>query len=285
MSMLRQKHRWKGALLFITVAVLVGCDQNQEVSQNQTMTSVKVLTVSEQPHEISSELPGRIVPMRVAEVRARVAGIVLSRSFTEGSIVKAGQILFQIDPAPFKAQLARAEGQLAQAEASLLEATSLVHRYEPLVKINAVSQQDFETSQTSLKNAKAALQSAQASVETAKLDLDHATVRAPISGHIGRAQVTEGALVGQNEATPMAVIQQLDPIFVDFRQSTADLLRTQEALEDGSISRHSNGIMPISLHIDGSRKTYNGTFLFSDVSVDNNTGEVLLRAQFNNAEF
>ncbi|WP_139803582.1 efflux RND transporter periplasmic adaptor subunit, partial [Cronobacter sakazakii] len=139
---------------------------------------------------LASSLPGRVEPVRVAEVRARVAGIVLSREFEEGADVKAGDVLFRIDPAPFKAALSRAEGDLAKSEAALSEAQAVVRRYTPLVKIEAVSQQDFDTATAALKSAQAARRSAQADVETARLNLDYATVKAPISGRIGRAQVT-----------------------------------------------------------------------------------------------
>ncbi|MBL2516084.1 efflux RND transporter periplasmic adaptor subunit, partial [Klebsiella pneumoniae] len=160
-----------------------------------------VLSVKTEPFTVFAELPGRIEPVRVAEVRARVAGIVLKRTFEEGADVKAGDVLFQIDPAPFKAALSRAQGELARAEAQLFQAQAMVRRYEPLVKIDAVSQQDFDNAMAALQSAQADKRSAQANVETARLDLGYAEVRAPIAGRIGRAQVTEGALVGQGEAT------------------------------------------------------------------------------------
>ncbi len=197
---------------------------------------VEVLTVQAEPLALSSELPGRIEPVRVAEVRARVAGIVVRKRFEEGADVKAGDLLFQIDPAPLKAAVSRAEGELARNRAVLFEAQARVRRYEPLVKIQAVSQQDFDTATADLRSAEAATRSAQADLETARLNLGYASVTAPISGRIGRALVTEGALVGQGEATLMARIQQLDPIYADFTQTAAEALRLRDALKKGTLA-------------------------------------------------
>jgi multidrug efflux system membrane fusion protein len=166
----------------------------------------------------------------------------------------------------------------------LTETQAVVGRYEPLVKINAVSQQDFDTAIAALRSAKAARQSAGAEVETAKLNLEYATVRATISGRIGRAKVTEGALVGLNEATPMAIIQQLNPVYVDFRQSATSALRMRESLEKGKVTRNVSAGVPITLNVDGTSKTRAGKLLFSDVTVDSNTGEILMRGQFDNAD-
>jgi multidrug efflux system membrane fusion protein len=222
--------------------------------------------------------------VRVAEVRARVAGIVLRRTFEEGANVKAGDVLFQIDPAPFKAALSRARGDLAKAEAALVEARSVVRRYEPLVQIEAVSRQDFDAAQATLRGAEASRQSAAAEVETAQLNLDYATVRAPISGRIGRALVTEGALVGQNEATPLATIQQLDPIYADFKQPVNDLVRLRKSLADGKLKQAEASSLPISITVEGSGDQRTGQLLFSDVTVDRDTGQVSLRGRFANTD-
>ena len=230
----------------------------------------------------ASSLPGRVEPMRVAEVRARVAGIVLSRNFEEGADVKAGDVLFRIDPAPFKAALSRAQGEVAKADAALSDAQAVLRRYTPLVKIEAVSQQDFDAASAAVKSAQAARRSAQADVETAQLNLDYATVKAPISGRIGRAQVTEGALVGQNEATVMAKIQQLDPIYVDFTQPVADMLRMREAMQTGELGQEEGA--DISISIDGADRTRSGRLLFSDIAVDRGTGQVSLRGEFANPD-
>ncbi|MFY4257300.1 efflux RND transporter periplasmic adaptor subunit [Achromobacter xylosoxidans] len=263
-------------------AGLAGCGGDQAPTAAAEPRPVQVLAVQPQRYALASSLPGRVEPVRVAEVRARVAGIVLSREFEEGADVKAGDVLFRIDPAPFRAALSRAEGDLAKADAALAEAQALVRRYTPLVKIEAVSQQDFDTATASLKSAQAARRSAQADVETARLNLGYATVKAPISGRIGRAQVTEGALVGQNEATVMAKIQQLDPIYVDFTQPVADMLRMRTAMQTGEVGEEEGAA--ISIRIDGTDRSRTGRLLFSDIAVDRGTGQVSLRGEFANPD-
>lgn len=264
------------------VAGLAGCGGDNVPTAAAEPRPVQVLAVQPQRYALASTLPGRVEPVRVAEVRARVAGIVLSREFEEGADVKAGDVLFRIDPAPFKAALSRAEGDLAKADAALSDAQAVVRRYTPLVKIEAVSQQDFDTATAAFKSAQAARRSAQADVETARLNLDYATVKAPISGRIGRAQVTEGALVGQNEATVMAKIQQLDPIYVDFTQPVADMLRMRTAMQTGELGQEEGAA--ISISIDGTDRTRSGRLLFSDIAVDRGTGQVSLRGEFANPD-
>ncbi|MDQ8035740.1 MAG: efflux RND transporter periplasmic adaptor subunit, partial [Bordetella sp.] len=263
---------------------LAGCGQDAGPPQAGEAPAVQTVTVRPEPYTLSTELPGRIEPVRVAEVRARVAGIVLKRNFDEGADVKAGDVLFQIDPAPFRAALSRAQGQLAQAEATLFDAQAVVRRNQPLVKIEAVSRQEFDAATARLKSAQAARQSARADVETAQLNLDYATVTAPISGRIGRALVTEGALVGQNEATPLATIQQLDPVYADFRQPIADVLRMREALAAGRLAQDADKRAGIAITVDGTDKTRAGHLLFSDITVDRSTGQVALRGVFDNAD-
>ncbi|MFY0479525.1 efflux RND transporter periplasmic adaptor subunit [Achromobacter marplatensis] len=282
--MLKNQTRWRLPLTALCASiVLAGCGGDQDAhSQSSAPRAVQVLAVQPERYALTSALPGRVEPMRVAEVRARVAGIVLSRNFEEGADVKAGDVLFRIDPAPFKAALSRAQGELAKADAAVSDAQAIVKRYTPLVKIEAVSQQDFDTAVTTLKSAQAARRSAQADVETAQLNLDYATVKAPISGRIGRAQVTEGALVGQNEATIMAKIQQLDPIYVDFTQPVADMLRMRAALQNGSLGQGEGA--DISLTIDGTDQRRSGRLLFSDIAVDRTTGQVSVRGEFANPD-
>ncbi|NVL45190.1 efflux RND transporter periplasmic adaptor subunit, partial [Pseudomonas syringae pv. actinidiae] len=188
--------------------------------------------------------------------------------------------LFQIDPAPFKAALSKAQGDLARTEATLFETQATVKRYESLVEIEAVSRQTFDTARSALQNAAAAKKSAQADVETARLDLGYATVRAPISGRIGRAMVTEGALVGQGETTLLATIQQLDPVYADFTQPVADALQMRAAIQEGRLPK--GGENALSLSVDGTDYQSTGTLLFTDVAVDRTTGQVSLRARFAN---
>lgn len=262
---------------------LAGCGPSGEPeAAAEVARPVDVVAVVTEPLVLTSELPGRIEPMRVAEVRARVAGIVLQKKFEEGADVKAGDLLFQIDPAPLKAAVSRAEGELSRAQASLYEAQARVKRYEPLVKIEAVSQQDFDTATADMRSAQAAVRSAQADLETARLNLGYASVKAPISGRIGRALVTEGALVGQGEVTLMARIQQLDPIYADFTQPVADALRLRETLKGGNLS--SGESQALSIRVDGTNYQRQGELLFTDVSVDRGTGQVSLRGKFANAD-
>lgn len=281
MSRIRTGHVVSAITLSIVIA-LAGCDQGEQGWGEPPPREVEVLTVKTEPFTVVAELPGRIEPVRVAEVRARVAGIVLKRTFEEGADVKAGDLLFQIDPAPFKAALSRAEAELARADAQLFQAQATVKRYEPLVKVNAVSQQDFDVARATLRSAQADKRSAQANVETAKLDLGYAQVRAPIAGRIGRAQVTEGALVGQGETTLLARIQQLDPVYADFSQPAADALRLRAAIADGTVS--GDGDKTLSLRVDGTDIESKGTLLFTDISVDRSTGQIALRGRFDNPQ-
>ncbi|UQY35381.1 MexC family multidrug efflux RND transporter periplasmic adaptor subunit [Pseudomonas fulva] len=281
MSRIGTRHVVSAITLAIVIG-LTGCDKGEQGWGEAPPREVDVLTIKTEPFTVVAELPGRIEPVRVAEVRARVAGIVLKRTFEEGADVKAGDLLFQIDPAPFKAALSRAEGELARADAQLFQAQATVKRYEPLVKINAVSQQDFDVARATLRSAQADKRSAQANVETAKLDLGYAQVRAPIAGRIGRAQVTEGALVGQGEATLLARIQQLDPVYADFSQPAADALRLRAAIADGKVS--GDGDKTLSLRVDGTDIQSQGTLLFTDISVDRSTGQIALRGRFDNPQ-
>lgn len=269
-------------LSLLAAAALTACGQSHEAAYAPPTPVVETVTVQPRPLALSTELPGRIEAARIAEVRARVAGIVLSRNFEEGADVKAGQVLFRIDPAPFQAALSRAQAGLARAEASLADAQMVVKRYTPLVAIDAVSQQEFDAAQTTLKSAQAERQSAQAEVETARLNLSYATVTAPISGRIGRAQVTEGALVGQNEATPLATIQQIDTVYADFRQPVTEAQQLRATATAG----HKAGDTShrITLKVEGTGQEREGRLLFSDISVDPGTGQVLLRGKFPNTD-
>ncbi len=270
------------AIALLAALGLAGCEQKpqQDPAASAAPKEVEAVAVKAESFTVVDELPGRIEPVRVAQVRARVAGIVLTRNFEEGADVKAGAVLFQIDPAPFKAALSKAQGDLARTEATLFETQATVKRYESLVEIEAVSRQTFDTARSALQNAAAARKSAQADVETARLDLGYATVRAPISGRIGRAMVTEGALVGQGETTLLATIQQLDPVYTDFTQPVADALQMRAAIQEGRLPK--GGEDALSLSVDGTDYQSTGTLLFTDVAVDRTTGQVSLRARFAN---
>jgi len=264
-----------------TSMALAGCSPSgQQKAEVGAPRPVSVVTVSAEPLTLSAELPGRVEPVRVAEVRARVAGIVLARHFEEGADVNAGDLLFEIDPAPLKAAVSRAQGELARAKAVLYEAQARVKRFAPLVKIEAVSQQEFDSAMADQRGAEAAIRTAQADLETASLNLGYASVRAPISGRIGRAHVTEGALVGQGDVTLLARIQQLDPVYVDFTQSAAQVLRLREALRAGNLSADEGDAL--SVGVEGTPFQSRGSLMFADVSVDRGTGEVALRGKFAN---
>jgi multidrug efflux system membrane fusion protein len=285
--MTNKKVRYKLLLIALAVVFVTGCNKkDQTVSESAVPQAppVEIVTVEAAPYTETAELPGRIEPVRVAEVRARVAGIVLSRNFEEGSDVKEGQVLFQIDPAPFKAALSRAEANVAKAEASLYEAQAVVERYGSLVKIRAISPQKYDTAVANLKGAQAARRSARAEVETASLSLGYATVRAPISGRIGRALVTEGSLVGQGETTALATIQQLDPIFADFTQPVSEFLRLRAALTAGKASPANATKAQVTITLEEISYTQQGHFLFTDVTVDRTTGQVSLRSEFPNPD-
>ncbi|SFM98210.1 efflux RND transporter periplasmic adaptor subunit [Variovorax sp. OV329] len=231
------------------------------------------------------ELPGRTEASRIAQVRARAAGIMLQRLFKEGSDVKAGQPLFKIDPSPYEATLRSAEASLARAEANVVQTKALAERYKPLVEANAVSKQEYANAVAAWKQAEADVGVARASLTTARINLGYATVTAPISGRIGRALVTEGALVGQGEATELAVIQQINPMYVNFTQSASDVLRLRRALEAGLFKRAGGGeaaSVKIVLE-DGTEYPQEGKLLFSDLTVDPTTGQITLRAEVPNA--
>jgi membrane fusion protein, multidrug efflux system len=246
---------------------------------------VSVVTVATEPLTLTTDLPGRIEAVRVAEVRARVAGILLKRRFEEGADVKASDVLLEIDPAPLQAALSSAKAILAKAEANSKQAQAKAGRYKALVEYNAVSKQDYDDASAQALQAEAEVLSGNAGVETASLNLGYATVTAPITGRIGRAKVTEGALVGQNEATPLATIQQLDPIYFDFTQSSTEVLRLRRALESGKLKGLAPGEAKVTLLLeDGTTYPYPGKLLFSDITVDPTTGMITLRALAPNPE-
>jgi len=245
---------------------------------------VGVITATPSDVGLVTELPGRLEASRVAQVRARAAGIVQERLFREGSDVRAGQTLFKIDPAPYAAQAASAQATLARAEANLAQASALAKRYQPLVEANAVSKQDYANAVAAEQQAVADVAAAKAAVQTARINLDYATVTAPISGRIGRALVTEGALVGQGEATELALIQQINPMYVNFTQSASEVLGLRRALAEGRLKR-APGQEGALVHVvleDGSVYPQTGRLLFSDLSVDQTSGQITLRAEIPN---
>lgn len=247
---------------------------------------VGVVTVAPGVVGLVTELPGRLEASRVAQVRARAAGIVLKREFREGSEVRAGQKLFRIDAAPYQATVASAKANLARAEANLGQAAALAQRYKPLVEANAISKQDYANAVAAEKAAQADVAAQRAAVQTAQINLGYADVTAPISGRIGRALVTEGALVGQGEVTPLALIQQINPMYVNFTQSATDVLKLRQALAQGKLQR-AGGEEGVLVHLileDGTVYPSAGKLLFSDLTVDPTSGQITLRAEVPNAK-
>jgi membrane fusion protein, multidrug efflux system len=249
---------------------------------------VGVVTVAPGDVGLVTELPGRLEASRVAQVRARAAGIVQRRLFREGSDVRAGQPLFSIDAAPYAAAKASAEANLARAQANLGQAAALAERYKPLVEANAISKQDYANAVAAHKQAEADVAAAKAAVQTAQINLGYASVTAPISGRIGRALVTEGALVGQGEATPLAMIQQINPMYVNFTQPATEVLKLRRAFEQGRLKRAAGaGGGGALIHIlleDGSQYPKAGRLLFSDLTVDATSGQITLRAEVPNPD-
>ncbi|AYN16348.1 MexX family efflux pump subunit [Pseudomonas monteilii] len=273
------------ALLAFMSLSLAGCGDSAEQDEKAPTPQVRVETLQLQPLAISSELSGRILAPRTAEVRARVAGVVLKRVYREGSDVKQGDVLFLIDPAPFKADHDSARATLAKAEATLYQARLQEQRYRELVDDKAVSRQEYDNAKASFLQADADVAAAKAALERTRLNLGYATVTAPISGRIGRAQVTEGALVGQNESTPLATIQQLDPIHADVTQSTRELNALRRALRAGELQQVGDGQARATLiQDDGSAYPLPGKLLFSDISVDPSTNQITLRSEFPNPD-
>ena len=273
----------------IAVALLAACGQKTGQGGDgppgggMPPAEVGVITVAPQAVGLATELPGRLEASRVAQVRARAAGILQKRVFTEGSDVKAGQLLFRIDAAPYEASAASARAALARAQANLTQAAALAERYKPLLEANAISKQEYVNAVAAQKTAEADVATGRANLQTAQINLGYATVTAPISGRIGRALVTEGALVGQGDATPLATIQQINPMYVNFTQSTTDVLRLRKAVESGKFRRAgADGASVRVILEDGSDYGQPGKLLFSDLTVDPTSGQITLRAELPN---
>ncbi|QJI29282.1 efflux RND transporter periplasmic adaptor subunit [Pseudomonas sp. ADAK18] len=271
--------------LLALALTLSACDNSSSGPPEMPLAKVRIETLEAKPLSISNELSGRIAAPRIAEVRARVAGVVLQRVFKEGHDVKQGDVLFRIDPAPFKADLDSAQASLRKAEANAFQARLQEQRYSQLVEGNAISAQEYDNARAAARQTAAEVAANQAAVQRAKLSLGYATVTAPISGRIGRALVTEGALVGQNEATPLAVIQQLDPIHADLTQSTRELNDLRRAFRAGNLKQVGQDQAKATLiQDDGSLYPLPGKLLFAEISVDPGTGQIILRSEFPNPD-
>lgn len=287
----RSRLRHHTSLIGLAVAALLaaGCSPSNPAPSGPPggmppPAEVGVIIVKPGDVGLVTELPGRLEASRVAQVRARAAGILQKRLFREGSDVKAGQPLFEVDAAPYQAAYASAQASLAKAEANLMQASAQAERFKPLIEAKAISQQEYVNAQAASQQAQADVAIGKAAVQTARINLSYASISAPIAGRIGRALVTEGALVGQGEATQLAVIQQIDPIYVNFTQSAAEVMKLRQALEGGALKR-ATGRNAASVRVlleDGSEYARPGKLLFSDLTVDATSGQITLRAEVPN---
>lgn len=269
------------AIVVLTATLAIGCGRTKAIPPPDPV-EVGVVTVRPEPVVLTTELPGRTAAFLIAEVRPQVSGLLQERLFEEGSDVKAGSILYRVDPAPYQAAFDQAQAALAVAEANLPAARSLAERLAGLVEIHAVGQQDYENAVSARLRAEASVASARAAVEAARIDLSYTPVNAPISGRIGRSTVTVGAMVTAYQPLALAVIQQLDPLYVDVTQSSADLLRLRRGLASGQL-RSTGSFRKVKLLLeDGTPYPHEGRLQFRDVTVDPTTGSVVLRMVFPN---
>ncbi|MCP3473755.1 efflux RND transporter periplasmic adaptor subunit [Bradyrhizobium sp. CCGUVB1N3] len=284
MSGLRARSACVAMMLAAFAPLLAGCDESASaVSAAQAPEpDVSIVVVKPQARAVVRELPGRIAPTRVAEVRPRVSGIVVERLFRQGSEVKAGEALYRIDPRPFEVEVMASEAGLAKAEAALMQAQQQARRIATLTSQRAAPEAENEKTIAAERQAQAEVEGRKAELARARLNLDYATVRAPIDGVVGAAIVSEGALVVQNE-TNLATVQQLDPIYADFTQSVTELSQLRRAFENGDLDRIAADAAKVRLVLDDNTLySLDGKLLFSDAKVDAHTGQVTLRGEFRN---
>ncbi|CAK7072730.1 MAG: Multidrug resistance protein MexA [Desulfovibrio sp.] len=285
------------AIAVMLCFILAGCEDKQ--AQGPASPEVRFMAVTGEKLTLTRELPGRVVAFEVSEVRPQVGGIIKERLFDEGSDVQAGQVLYQIDPALYEAAYNNAKAELARTQANLVSARLLAQRYAKIVATNAISKQDYDDAVAAHNQAKAAVEAARQAVATAEINLGYTKVTAPVSGRIGRSSVTPGALVTQNQATPLATIQQLDKVYVDVTQSNSELLKLRRALTAGRLRSSGPESAKVRLLLeDGTAYASNvvgmekgeepnwqeGALLFSEVTIDQSTGAVTLRATFDNPD-
>jgi membrane fusion protein, multidrug efflux system len=274
------------ALLLAALSpLLAGCDKPSQASANAqpAVPDVSIVTVKPQSRAIVRELPGRIAPTRVSEVRPRVSGIVVERLFRQGSEVKAGDPLYRIDPRPFEVEVLSSNAALARAEAVHVQATQQARRISLLTSQRAAPEVENEKAIAAERQAAADVEGRKAELARANLNLEYATIRAPIDGVIGAAMVSEGALVVQHDTATLATIQQLDPIYADFTQSASELMHLRRAFESGDLERIAPDAIKVRLVLDdGTPYPIAGRLLFSETKVDANTGQVTLRGEFAN---
>lgn len=282
----RVKYRLFCAAAGAALLALAGCgDKQAPAPAAKPPTQVGVYTVESRTVAVDTTLPGRATSFLVAEVRARADGIVIKRDFKQGSEVKQGQVLYQIDPAPYQAALASAKATLAKAEATVVSQRSQAERYKTLVAQNAVSKQDYDNAVASLGSANADVAAGRAAVQTAQINLGYTTVRSPITGRIGTATVTVGAYVQASAATLMATVQQISPLYVDLSQSSNDLLALRQSVQSGKLQGVNASNVKVHLMLDnGTELPDVGTLEFTDITVDQSTGTTTVRAVFPNTQ-
>jgi membrane fusion protein (multidrug efflux system) len=280
----RPSHRLalcRAATALLVLAALAGCDDKPKQAQGgpPPKPAVTVVTIKAQPVSLTTDLPGRTTAFRVAEVRPQVGGVILKRAFTEGDVVQAGQLLYQIDPAPYQASVASAEASLQHAIASVKTAQATVSRYRPLTAAQAISKQDLDNAVGTLQQNEADVASARASLQTANINLAYTKVTAPITGRTSRSSVTEGALVTANQSTTLVTVTQLNPIYVDIVQPSTTLLRLKREMAAGQLKTDGNAQAVVKIILeDGTVYDQPGKLQFSEVQVDQTTGAVALRA-------
>nr|WP_318384657.1 efflux RND transporter periplasmic adaptor subunit [uncultured Enterobacter sp.] len=272
------------SLLLISAGLMSGCNDSENGPAKVAAPEVSVWQIKAAPLAVTTELPGRTEAFRIAEVRPQVNGIILKRNFVEGADIRAGDSLYQIDPATYRAALSSAQGELAKAQAAANIAHLTVKRYAPLVGTQYVSRQEYDTAVADARQADAGIQAAQAAVETAQINFAYTRVSSPISGRIGKSAVTEGALVTNGQAAALATVQQLDPIYVDVTQSSSDFMRLKQAVSQGSLQRADGKADVELLTENGQAYPLKGTLAFSDVTVDQSTGSITIRAVFPNPD-
>jgi len=276
--------KWNVVLTALLASLLLGgCDGAGRSQPPPRVPEVAVVTVQPQKIVLTTELPGRTAAFRVAEIRPQVNGLILKRAFKEGSDVKAGDLLYQIDPAPYQAAYDQARAAVAMAEANLPALRSRVERFKELLAVHAVGQQDYDDADAALRQMEAQLAASKAAMESAGINLSYTPIKAPISGRIGKSNVTEGAIVTAYQPIPLATIQQMDPIYVDVAQSTTELFRLRRSLKDGRLHQNGKSQSKVKLLMeDGTAYPLEGTLRFRDVTVDPTTGSVILRIVFPN---